>query len=103
MKNITAQATDGVVCQISLSGLDLLDLFDKINSLIEESEVAKQQVVDARKEMKQLGGFLCHGNQIPYLSHAHLKHCFRTILKPSAFHIGRGVALDAQAAVLVYI
>ena len=46
---------------------------------------------------------LCHGNQIPHLSHAHLKHCFRTILKPSAFHIGRGVALHAQAAVLVYI
>ena len=45
----------------------------------------------------------CHGNQIPYLSHAHLKHCFRAILKPSAFHIGRGLALHAQAAVLVYI
>ena len=37
------------------------------------------------------------------MSHAHLKHCFRTILKPSAFHIGMGVALHAQAAVLVYI
>ena len=45
----------------------------------------------------------CHGNQIPHSSHAHLKHCFRTILKPSAFYIGRGVALHAQAAVLVYI
>jgi hypothetical protein len=33
----------------------------------------------------------CHGNQIPYLSHI----CFRTILKPTAFHIGKGVALDA--------
>ena len=48
-------------------------------------------------------GKVCHGNQIPHMSHAHLKHCFRTILKPSAFHIGRGVALHAQAAVLVYI
>ena len=37
------------------------------------------------------------------MTHAHLKHCFRTILKRSTFHIGRGVALHAQAAVLVYI
>ena|SRR2546421_1657182 len=38
-------------------------------------------------------------NQIPYLLHV----CFRTILTLSAFHIGRKVALDAQAAALVYI
>src|SRR2546423_1247422 len=38
-------------------------------------------------------------NQIPYLLHI----CFRTILTLSAFHIGRKVALDAQAAALVYI
>jgi hypothetical protein len=41
----------------------------------------------------------CHGNQMPYLSHI----CFRTILKPTAFHIGRKRALDAQAAAFVYI
>ena len=29
--------------------------------------------------------------------------CLRTILTLSAFHIGRKVALDAQAAALVYI
>jgi hypothetical protein len=34
---------------------------------------------------------MCHGNQIPSLSHIR----FRAILKPSAFHIGREVALDA--------
>src|SRR5271156_3518752 len=41
----------------------------------------------------------CYGNQIPYLVHI----CFRTILTLSMFHIGRKVALDAQAAALVYI
>ena len=44
----------------------------------------------------------CHGNQIPYLFHAHLKHCQGTMLEPSTSHIGQGVALHAQAAALVY-
>jgi hypothetical protein len=41
----------------------------------------------------------CHVEQTPHLFHI----CLRTILKPTALHIGRGVALDAQVAAFVYI
>jgi hypothetical protein len=61
------------------------------------SDIHLSQVCIFHRHASLIG--VCHENQIPYLLHI----CFKTILTRSAFHIGRKVALDAQAAAFVYI
>src|SRR5271155_5487282 len=70
---------------------------DKIQSPLREMRPAS--CISDSKDQKKIVNCACHVEQTPHLFHI----CLRTILTLSAFHIGRKVALDAQAAAFVYI